>query len=376
MKHRAGIAIGILKRGGFALLVFLVVLGIWHWWNTRAPTLAVTMPVAQEELEQQRSRENFPKLQERYKSKQGIGRGAHTKSHACLQANFTVSEDLDGSLQHGVFAQPAHVYQAWMRLSNGHFDRSNSEDSQDDARGMAIKLLEPPGEFLEMASDGIPTQDFLLINSPVFFVRKIEDYNDLVAEPDKYIEWLFPELWNPFNWKIKEFLTVMRTMSPPPKHLLEVDYFSVTPYKLGAAQLNVKYGVKPCRSMQIDLAEEGIGADYLSEDLARRLEQDDACLRFMVQKQDISKHMPLDDPTVEWLEEDSPFIEVARLHIPSQDFNTPERKAFCENLSFSPWHTLSEHIPIGQFNRLRRTAYPASQHYRHQQNRAEGTTHE
>src|SRR3990167_6824481 len=57
-----------------------------------------------------------------------------------------VEQHRDSSLRHGVFSQPGKTWQAWVRLSNGNaypqFDRAR------DARGMALKLLDVPGEKL------------------------------------------------------------------------------------------------------------------------------------------------------------------------------------------------------------------------------------
>ena len=80
--------------------------------------------------------------------------------------------------------------------------------------------------------------------------------------------------------------------------------------------------------------------------------------------------MPIEDPSINWKESDSPFITLATINIPIQEFDSEEQVAFCENLSFAPWHALPEHRPLGQLNRLRRHAYPASSGYRHEQNQA------
>ena len=41
---------------------------------------------------------------------------------------------------------------------------------------------------------------------------------------------------------------------------------------------------------------------------------------------------------------------------------------FCENLKFSPWHTLPEHQPLGRINRARQKIYEAVSDYRHKRN--------
>ena len=81
--------------------------------------------------------------------------------------------------------------------------------------------------------------------------------------------------------------------------------------------------------------------------------------------------MPVEDPSVEWDEQAAPFVTVARVLIPAQEINRPEQLQFCENLSFSPWHALEAHRPLGQFNRIRRAVYQASSDYRHAQNHTE-----
>ena len=59
----------------------------------------------------------------------------------------------------------------------------------------------------------------------------------------------------------------------------------------------------------------------------------------------------------EWLEEEAPFYKVATITIPEQTFDTLEQNEFCENLSFTPWHALPEHRPLGSVNRLRKVIY-------------------
>jgi hypothetical protein len=82
--------------------------------------------------------------------------------------------------------------------------------------------------------------------------------------------------------------------------------------------------------------------------------------------------MPVEDPTVRWKESQSPFVPVADIHIPSQEFDTPARNAFCENLSFNPWHAIEDHRPLGGLNRIRKAVYEEIAVYRHAMNGNEG----
>ena len=41
---------------------------------------------------------------------------------------------------------------------------------------------------------------------------------------------------------------------------------------------------------------------------------------------------------------------------------------FCENLSYTPWHSLPDHRPIGGINRARKVVYEAISKVRHDYN--------
>jgi hypothetical protein len=100
------------------------------------------------------------------------------------------------------------------------------------------------------------------------------------------------------------------------------------------------------------------------------LAQGEGCFDLLVQLQVAGKNMPVEDSTVLWSEKDSPFLKVARITIPRQEFDTKEQNAFCENLSFTPWHSLPEHEPVGVMNRVRRALYQEISRYRHAKNAA------
>jgi hypothetical protein len=59
---------------------------------------------------------------------------------------------------------------------------------------------------------------------------------------------------------------------------------------------------------------------------------------------------------------------VAEIVIPPQNTLSPARDLFCDNLSFSPWHGLAEHQPLGLVNRVRRRVYLAISAHRHELN--------
>jgi hypothetical protein len=56
---------------------------------------------------------------------------------------------------------------------------------------------------------------------------------------------------------------------------------------------------------------------------------------------------------------------VASITIPPQSFDSPEQLEFCTNLSFTPWHCIDAHRPLGGINRVRRTVYETVSRLRH-----------
>ena len=113
--------------------------------------------------------------------------------------------------------------------------------------------------------------------------------------------------------------------------------------------------------------------------MAAQLSERSACFEFLVQTQKDPNAMPIEDPTVEWSESESPFSKLGTLTISRQNFESPEQMKFCENLSFNPWHSLVEQRPLGGINRMRRVVYEAISKARHELNhelRAEPTGNE
>lgn len=145
---------------------------------------------------------------------------------------------------------------------------------------------------------------------------------------------------------------------------LATRYWSTTPYQFGADA--IKFAVKP--TSQID-GTIGETPDYLRSSLIDSLKNHDATFDFLIQLQTDPEKTPIDDPTVEWREQDAPLQKVATIRIPHQVFDTPEQNAFDEALSFTPWHSLPEHQPLGSINRARKAVYQATSEQRHQEMR-------
>ena len=73
--------------------------------------------------------------------------------------------------------------------------------------------------------------------------------------------------------------------------------------------------------------------------MAAALAADDACFDFLIQTR-LSPSMKVEDSETEWKESEAPFIKAATITIPKQTFDSQAQMAFCENLSFTSWHSL------------------------------------
>ena len=275
-------------------------------------------------------------------------RDAHPKHHGCVKANFSVEPDLPEDLRVGLF-QEARDYRSYIRFSNG---TGMGPDYEDGVRGMAIKLTGVEGEKLLEDEKGEKTQDFLLISHNVLLVKDAADFLGLVrAASSGNVIWFFI---NPFDSHFREMGIFLDTNQAHP-NLLDVRYFSTTPYLYGPGRA-VKYSARPCEARKSEMPEEP-GENFLRETMAASLSSGEACFNFMVQFQTDPYDMPIEDAREEWDEEVSPFRKVATVRIPSQEFESPEQMEFCENLSFTPWHSLSEHRPLGGVNRPNETTW-------------------
>ncbi|CAN7575183.1 catalase family protein [Pseudomonas sp. LjRoot71] len=360
------------------LLLLLLAIGLGGWaigsayygWKFSGPVASEEQIPADEAALTQSIIEDAIRVVEQHRDNTRVLRDAHAKAHGCMKAEVTVSAGLDSSLQRGVLSEPGKTWQAWIRLSNGNaypqFDRAR------DARGMAIKLLDVPGEKLTHSPQHALEQDFVMFNHPAFFVRDVAEYkSNFAAQADgKKVLAFFPS-WNPSTWEIRHLIIALKTLSPAPETPVATTYNSIAPFKLG--EHNIKYRVIPqpeaCPQYQLPEQNQDL-PNFLRNALYQQLSLDrvPACFALQVQRQNADYYMPIEDPSVEWSEAISPFETVATIKVPAQDFDSREQNLFCDNLSFNPWHALPEHRPIGGINRLRKAVYETVSIYRLERN--------
>lgn len=364
---------------GKLLLVLLIVGGLgwaggsaYYAWKFSGPVSTEEEIPADEAALTQGIIEDAIRIVEQHRDNTRVLRDAHAKAHGCVKAQVTVLQNLVPELRHGVLAEPGKTWQAWMRLSNGN--AYPQFDSARDARGMAIKLLDVPGDNLLSSKATAANQDFVMFNHPVFFVRDVAEYkqNFAAQASGQKIQAFFPS-WDPRSWEIRHLIIALKTLAPAPDSPVTATYNSIAPFKLGPH--NIKYRVVPdpqsCPPYQLPEQNTAL-PNFLRNALYQQLSLDrvPACFALQVQRQNADYYMPIEDTSVEWSEDISPFETVATVRVEPQDFDTREQNLACDNLSFNPWHALPEHRPIGGINRLRKAVYEAVSVYRHQRNAA------
>lgn len=297
-----------------------------------------------------------------------LRRGQHAKATGCVMAEFRIADDVPHHLRHGIFSQPGRSFSAIVRFSNSQ--STIEKDGAGTGRGLAIKLLDVAGTRAvpgDGDGDGDGTQDFLMIDHPVFPFPDSKAYVEAISRKNipligDLVLLAHLALLEHDELRIIKEIRAKRVASP-----LEINYWSGSPYWLGPANGEGGHAVKySAASRQVGRTvppedPEDLPDDYLGQALARDLQTQEAVFDFKVQWQTDPVAMPVENVSVEWLENDSNPVTVATLRIPPQRVDgAGELATSCESMSFNPWHALAEHRPMGGINRLRKVVYQAS----------------
>lgn len=310
----------------------------------------------------------FSKFSMEHKPHPPTLRDQHPKSHGYVEGEFIVEENISDDFKVGVFAKPKS-YPIWIRFSNGGSDRDQAgnflPDTEGDVRGMAIKLKGVEGSMAIDDPLHQGEQDFLLMNNPTFFIHDVQDYIDfftvikaikegkITFNPDGTPKDVPDDLQTQFGAIAYAFPLVHKIRARPTSSPLEITYWSATPYRMGNRA--IKFSAVPHTTGECFNPESATDkSNYLREAMSKGLAGKDAYFDFKVQLQTDASKMLIEDPRVEWDEQESPYVKVATIRIFQQDFNTEERKQLDEKQSFSPWHSLIEHQPLGGVNRARK----------------------
>jgi hypothetical protein len=306
-------------------------------------------------------------------------RSVHAKAHGIIRATLTVSDGLSDAYAQGLFARPGE-HPAILRISTNPGDIL--DDSVSAPRGLALKVLGVEGERLAGAAEGAATQDFVMANAPAFAAPDpkafLKNLKQLAATTDKG-----EGLKKAFSAVLQTVEGALETVGgksslltqlggAPNTHPLGETYYSQTPFLYGPYV--AKFSVAPVSPGLTELTGSRVNThdrpNALREDVSETMIEQRAVWEFRVQLLTDPGKMPIENASVRWDEEASPYVTVATIVAEPQASWTPgQSEATEDKLSFAPWHGLAAHRPLGAINRARRPAYEISAGFRAEFNR-------
>jgi hypothetical protein len=300
------------------------------------------------------------------------GRALHAKASCGVEAELTVLGELPDHARAGLFAAPA-TYRAYVRYSNG--DGRRQADTKADVRGVAVKVVGVEGKKIIPGMEEAKTQDFLLIRTPAIPFRNADEFVAVVTAAQNSPLLLLPRILGRLGiGRTFELLPQLaKGMSGAMLPLATTPHYSAAPVCCG--KYAVHYALVPKAKPGAD-APKGASPDFLRADLAARLHEGPVVYDLRLQFYVDDTRTPIEDASVEWKDEDAPFVTVARLTLPEQDLDSPRGKKiaeYIEGLSFDPWHALEAHRPLGNIMRARNQAYRLSTEERGAAKEPDGT---
>ena len=317
--------------------------------------------------------ETFAKIQETtFKDYGHAVRGVHAKAHGLLTGRLEVVGGLPPAYAQGLFAAPG-AYDVVLRLSTNPGDIL--DDSVSTPRGLAVKVIGVSGERLPDA-DGT-TQDFVMANAPAFSAANagafLKSLKLLAATTDT--PQVFKKVVSATMRGLESVLEAVGTKSPtvvnlggqPATHILGETFYSQVPLRWGGHVAKVAVApsspeLKALTGSPLDLGE---SPDALRAAVVAFFSERGGEWELRAQLQTDPDTMPVENASVPWPEDDSPYVTVGRISVPAQEAWSDEKvRRLDDGLAFNPWHGLAAHRPLGSIMRARRATYPKSVAFR------------
>ncbi|MBB3693143.1 catalase family protein [Sphingomonas sp. BK580] len=299
-------------------------------------------------------------------------RAVHAKAHGVLEGVLTIDADLPPELAQGLFATPGE-HRVMMRLS------TNPGDILDDAislpRGLAIKVFDVDGERLPGAEGR--TQDFVMVNGKVFQAKDADKFlgslkllaptTDAIEGGKKALSAVLRGVRSAIGSVGLESPAINSLGGAPNVDPVGETYYSVTPFRYGdhVAKFSLRPIAPGLRARKGDIIDTDGERDAIRRTVQEDLRDTEGEWEFRVQLARDVSHQPIEDPTVEWDEEEAPFHRVGVIRTEAQDSWDPARvERVDEQMRFSVWTGLAAHQPLGNINRARRDTYRHSADFR------------
>lgn len=281
-------------------------------------------------------------------------RAFHAKPlFATRRATLRIVDDVPEDLRAG-WVLPGKTYRVILRFSNS--SEIPQPDNKPDMRGIAFRVI----------VSNVEHHDLLMSNYPVSHARNAGQFVALgLATIGGPIQRLFGLAGLSFRYGPAEVARMLRNVltarAQKVTSLACESFWSRGAYRWGsvAVRLMLKSLTVPASNANAPSGD----AQYLTDELAKRLTRGDVRFELQVQRYQNERTTPIEDTAVEWLESDSPPQTIAHLTIEPHDADSAEARADAqtiEELRFNPWNTTEEFRPLGNLNRARKLVYDAS----------------
>jgi len=302
-------------------------------------------------------------------------RASHAKSTACVTGELIVPEGLPAELAQGLFAKPGR-HPVAVRFAQGPGETLGDRVSTH--RGLSLKVFDVPGE--KLPGHAAETQDFVLATGTTFpsgtaagFLRDGTVIGKATGLPEGVKSAVAATARN-LNRVLHAFGTESARagfFGYPFSHPIADSYFSQAPMRFG--DYVAKLGVVPVGEAQRALSEWRLDP-HTDEDGFRHaatafFREHEAVFELKAQLWADAERQPIEDSSVDWPVEISPYRTVATIRLPRQDAYSAERvRYFDEVMTFRPAHSLALHRPLGSIMRARLQVYRALSEFRHREN--------
>jgi hypothetical protein len=317
-------------------------------------------------------------------------RDAHAKGYGLVRGEVEILDGIPPQYAQGIYSKPGR-HEALIRFSNGSA-HLGPDRRLGNAIGMGLKMFGVDGPTLLEDEPDSGTFDYALINHPVFFVNTVEHY--------AYLQELFLQRGAPppandtpeqaharFRQFLYDFLTGMGRLpveqwawdelfafvsfgALEPRNLLLQKYWTMGAVRHGDYVAKVR--VAPVNEFAARVVHRMLdpasAPDIFRPALVAELREHSYEFDVQVQLCTDLARMPVENVTVEWPERLSPFVTVARLRLPQQDFGMDENLVQQDAISITPWRCTAAHRPLGNIQRARKEVYRESSLLRHDLN--------
>lgn len=316
-------------------------------------------------------------LETTFKDEGHANRSVHAKSHGLLRGRITVLENLPPQLALGAFAKPGTL-PVVMRFSTNPGDIL--DDKVSTPRGLALKIVGVEGPRLP-GSDGDVTQDFVMQNAKAFtaanpkaFLRTLKllaKTTDKAPGMKKAFSALLRGVESTIEAMGGESGTLKSLGGHPQTHILGESFNTVVPFLYGP--YFAKLSIVPVAESLTALTDKHVdfegNPDGLRKAVSDYFAREGGVWDVRIQLATDLDKMPIEDASVVWPEDLSPYVTVARIEVqPQTSWSEESVREIDDGMAFSPWHGLQAHRPLGGVMRVRKPSYEMSSGFRAEHN--------